>query len=288
MADAEHLVAVALSMPFSSRLAGPHARKARALPTRHELRLLAMVAVLVVAASQLLANFAPGRLTPFGVPDDEPEAWYGLVITLVISLFIANGLRKGYRWSWWVAVLLSGFQVVFAVLLGVLVTVVLLIADPGDDLTLDGLPQFFASAVLYSALLVVLILGRRAFRVPRRSKRRLASGTSNADTAKELLRKWGGSTISWMTTWPENRHMITADGESYIAFRKHAGVAVALGDPVGPPGSTQTTINDFVALCDGAGLIPYFFSCTQLTTSVTDALGWQSAQVAEDLSLIHI
>ena len=54
MADAEHLIAVALSLPFSSRLAGPHASKARALPTRHELRLLAMVGVLLIAAVQLV------------------------------------------------------------------------------------------------------------------------------------------------------------------------------------------------------------------------------------------
>ena len=38
--------------------------------------------------------------------------------------------------------------------------------------------------------------GRGAFRVPRRSKRRLASGTSHADTAKELLRRWGGCQIN--------------------------------------------------------------------------------------------
>ena len=69
-----------------------------------------------------------------------------------------------------------------------------------------------------------------------------------------------------MTTWPENRHMITGDGESYLAFRKHAGVAVALGDPVGPPGSTEATINAFVQLCDQAAMVPYIFSCTQLTT----------------------
>src|SRR6478752_9409597 len=50
MADAEHVIAVALSMPFSSRLAGPTALKARALPTRHEIRLLAMVGVLLIAA----------------------------------------------------------------------------------------------------------------------------------------------------------------------------------------------------------------------------------------------
>lgn len=76
--------------------------------------------------------------------------------------------------------------------------------------------------------------------------------------------------------------MITADGQSYFAFRKHAGVAVALGDPVGQPGSTAATVNDFVELCDKAGLVPYIFSCGRATADVTDALGWQSVQVAED------
>jgi len=284
MADAEHFVAVALSLPFSSRLAGERALRARALPTRHELRLLAMVGVLIIAATQLLANFLPDRLTPFGPPDDGPEAWYFLVIYLAISLLIANGLRRGYRLAWWIAVVLSGFQVFFAVLLGALLVVVALVAgsDPDADITIDGAPQFLASGVLYTAYLIMLIAGRSAFRVPRRSKRRLATSSSNPDTAKDLLRRWGGDTISWMTTWPENRHMITADGESYLAFRKHAGVAIALGDPVGPPGTAGSTINDFIQLCDRAGLVPYIFSCTRATASVTDALGWQSVQVAED------
>ena len=283
MADAEHLIAVALSLPFSSRLAGPHALKARALPTRHELRLLAMVGVLLIAAVQLVTNFVPGRLTPFGQPQDDPEAWYFLIVDMAISLFIANGLRKGYRWAWWIAVVLSGIQVFFAGLITV-VLVLVAIFDPADFDTgdLNGVPQFLASATLYLAFIIVLIAGRRAFRVPRRSKRRLASGTSHPDTAKDLLRTWGGSTISWMTTWPENRHMITEDGQSYLAFRKHAGVAVALGDPVGPPGSAEATIKDFIQTCDRAAMVPYIFSCTRATADVTDALGWQSVQVAED------
>ncbi len=280
MADAEHFVAVMLSMPFSTRLAGSKALRARALPTRHELRLLAFVGVLLIATVQLLANFLPDRLTPFGVPDDAPEAWYGLILYLAISLFIANGLRKGYRWAWWVAVIVAAIPVLVVVLVAVLL--IILAFAPNADITIEGLPQIIASGTLYVSFLVVLILGRSAFRVPRRSRRRMASGTSHADTAKELLRQWGGSTISWMTTWPENRHMITEDGQSYIAFRKHAGVAVALGDPIGPPGSAESTIKSFVQLCDSAAMVPYFFSCTTVTTEVTDALGWESAQVAED------
>ncbi len=282
MADAEHFFAVVLSMPFSTRLAGPSALRARALPTRHELRLLAAIGILVIATLQLLANFLPDRLTPFGPADDTPESWWFLIIELALFLLVANALRRGYRWAWWFAVVLCSLVVLLAALVLAVAVVVLLAPDLGDVDIDGGLPLFIAGSLLYLVYLVLLIAGRGAFRVPRRSKRRLASGTSHADTAKELLRRWGGDTISWMTTWPENRHMITADGQGYLAFRKHAGVAVALGDPIGPPGTIAAIIDDFVAMCDKAALVPYIFSCGQETTRVTDALGWSSAQVAED------
>ncbi len=281
MADAEHFFAVVLSLPFSSRLAGPKARKARALPTRHEIRLLAFILVLFVAASQVISVFLPDRLTPFGpATDNNTDSWYILLINLVITLLIANGLRHGYRWAWWVEIVLVAIPVLVSVLIVVLFVVLLFVPD--QDAKFDDVSQFAANGLLSLGIFVLLIAARRSFKVPRRSKRKLATSTAHPETAKQLLRKWGGDTISWMTTWPDNRHMITADGQGYIAFVRHAGVAVALGDPVGPPEALSTTINDFVALCDKAAMVPFIFSCTAPTVAVTNALGWQSAQVAED------
>jgi len=278
-ADLEHAIAVLLCMPFSTRLAGPRGLHARALPTRREVRLLAAAGVLVIAGTELLSLLLPDRFTPFGESTGD-TSWIFSTIAVVISLLIANGLRKGYRWAWRVSVVLCLLPLLL--LIAVLVIVVVVeIVDPADAST-DGVADAAASAVLYLAFLLVLILGRSAFRVPRRSRRKLATSTSQPELAKELLATYGGSTISWMTTWPENRHMVTADGQSYLAFRKHAGVAVALGDPVGPPGSAGATINDFIGLCDRTAMVPYLFSCSGSTTAITDALGWQSAQVAED------
>ncbi len=278
-ANLEHATAVLLCMPLSTRLAGPRGLQARALPTRHEIRLLAAVGVLVIAGTQVLSLLLPGRLTPFGESTGN-TSWIFSTIAFVVSLLIANGLRRGYRWAWRVSVVLCLLSVVLVLVVVVLVTVVE-IATPAEG-TVDGIADAAASAVLYVAFLIVLILGRSAFRVPRRSKRRLATSTSQPEVAKELLVTYGGSTISWMTTWPENRHMVTEDGQSYLAFRKHAGVAIALGDPVGPPGSAAATVADFIRLCDRTALVPYLFSSSAATAAITDALGWQSAQVAED------
>ena len=278
-ADLQHTIAVVLCMPLSTRLAGPRGLHARALPTRHEIRLLAAVGVLVVAGTQLLDVLLPDRLTPFGESTGD-DSWIYSLFAFVVSLLVANGLRHGYRWAWWVSVVLCVLPLVLVVA-GLAIVIVAEFVAPAE-VDVDGIADVAASAVLYLAFLIVLLLGRSAFRVPRRSKRRLATSTSQPELAKELLTRWGGSTISWMTTWPENRHMVTADGQSYLAFRKHAGVAVALGDPVGPPGSAGGTINDFVGLCDRTALVPYLFSSSAATAAITDGLGWQSAQVAED------
>ncbi|GGM10514.1 bifunctional lysylphosphatidylglycerol flippase/synthetase MprF [Nakamurella endophytica] len=281
MADAEHLAAVCLSLPFSTRLAGPRARRARAWPTRHEVRLLAFVTAVVVALSQLLGALLPDRLTPFGPAEDGSDGvWWALALNLLIALLIANGLRRGYRWAWWVEVVVLAIPLLLA--LGVIVLLVAAQFVDDADITLDDVLQFAASSLFSLAFFVLLIAARRSFAVPRRGKRKRATGSSQPDAAKALLRRWGGDTISWMTTWPENRHMITQDGESYMAFVRHAGVAVALGDPVGPPEALASTLDEFVALCDRAGMVPYIFSCTARTAAETERLGWQSAQVAED------
>ena len=204
-----------------------------------------------------------------------------MLINLAIAILIANGLRHGFRWAWWLAVL----QACLPLLLSTLVVVIFIIvplAELQADADFVGLGDLAAYSILSLAFLLLLLLGRGAFRVPRRRKRKQALSGSNPAAAKELLHRWGGSTISWMTTWPENRHMIARDGQSYLAFRRHAGVAVALGDPIGPPGSGPAALHDFVAMCNRTSLVPYIFSCTAETAAATRALGWQSVQVAED------
>lgn len=280
MADAEHSIAVLLSLPFSTWLAGPRGLTSRALPTRFEVRQLAFVLVLVSAVTQLLSVFLPDRLTPFGPTDDVSDVWYVLVVNLAVTLLVANGLRRGRRLAWWGEMALLSVPLLLGLLVVVVLVVSLFVDDP--DITVDDAPQFTANVLFSLGVFILLIVCRDAFRVPRRSTRRLATASSQPELAKELLHRWGGDTISWMTTWPENRHLVTADGEGYVAYRRHAGVAVALGDPVGPPGSTTATLHAFIAACDRAGIIPYLFSCTGTTVAVTDALGWHSVQVAED------
>lgn len=85
-----------------------------------------------------------------------------------------------------------------------------------------------------------------------------------------------------MTTWRDNSYLAAADGRAYVAYRTHARVAVALGDPVGREPDRATALTEFAGMCDASGLVPCLFSASERTATDAGAMGWQHVQVAED------
>jgi lysylphosphatidylglycerol synthetase-like protein (DUF2156 family) len=278
LADLEHLVAVGVALPLSRRLAGPHRSTAVGHPNRREWRLLAVTGMVVIATVQIVVRIAPAD-GPLGSTMGMTGGLVELTIVLVVVTFLVNGLRTGRRVAWRWAVGLSVLFVAQGVLIGLAALAGALF---GVDVVVDRIPLIVADGALWTAELAVLVLGRGAFRVPSRRHRRRAVDTSDVPAATALLERHGGSTLSWMTTWPDNAHFFAEDGESFIAYRRHAGVAIALGDPVGPENSAAGTIDEFTSLCDHNGLTPCMFSVTASTVAATRGLGWQHVQVAED------
>jgi lysylphosphatidylglycerol synthetase-like protein (DUF2156 family) len=278
LADLEHVLAVGIALPLSRRLAGPRRSTATHHVTRREWRLFAVVGLVVIAAIQLVVRISPGA-GPLGSTAGMAGSVLELAIVLAVVGVLINGLRKGKRVAWRWAMALSLIYVASGVLIAIAAAVGAVFEL---DVTIDRVPLIIAEATLWAAELAVLIAARGAFRVPSRRRRRRTLGTGDPEAATTLLERHGGSTLSWMTTWPENAHFFAADGEGFIAYRRHAGVAIALGDPVGPPGSTGPTIAAFTDMCDHAGLVPCMFSVTPQVIAVTDELGWPHVQVAED------
>jgi lysylphosphatidylglycerol synthetase-like protein (DUF2156 family) len=104
--------------------------------------------------------------------------------------------------------------------------------------------------VLWFGEIGLLVFNRGAFRVPLRRRIKGGVAATEGDSmarARALLMAVGGSTMSWMTTWPEMRYCFMADGRGYVGYERHAGVALALSDPVVPEG----TIADAVASSPG-------------------------------------
>lgn len=278
LADLEHLLAVGLALPLSRRLAGPHRARSAGGPTRREWRLLAVTGLVVAGAVQLVVRIAPGT-GPLGSSEGRADSVPELAVILVVIVLMINGLRRGKRVAWRWAVGLSSLIVAVGVLIGVVVV----IAEAfGLDYLIEDGPFMIADSMLWLAELVLLIAARGAFRVPSRRRQRRTLGTGDVEGATALLESNGGGTWAWMTTWPENFHFFAPDGRSFIAYRRHAGVAIALGDPVGPAESRARTIAAFIEMCDESGLVPCLFSVTAETVAATRTRGWPDVQVAED------
>ena len=110
------------------------------------------------------------------------------------------------------------------------------------------------------------------------------SDADAVDRARAILTR-GGSTLSYMSTWPGNSYWFSADGRAGIAYRAIVGVAVTVGEPYGDPAAFDSAITEFAGFCRHRGLQPCLYSVTARTRDVTQRLGWQSVQIAEDTLL---
>ena len=104
------------------------------------------------------------------------------------------------------------------------------------------------------------------------------------DRARDILAT-GGSTLSYMSTWPGNQYWFSPDGRAAVAYRAIATVAVTVGGPYGEPAALDSAIIEFARFCEHRGLQPCLYGVTAQARAVTQRLGWKSVQIAEDTLL---
>lgn len=103
---------------------------------------------------------------------------------------------------------------------------------------------------------------------------------------RELLRRGGGGTLSFMGTWKGNVYWFSDDGQSAVAYRLINGIAIVLSDPVCLEARVDPTIREFVAFCDANSWVPVFYSVHGRTLPTFADLSWATMPVGEE-TLMH-
>jgi lysylphosphatidylglycerol synthetase-like protein (DUF2156 family) len=106
-----------------------------------------------------------------------------------------------------------------------------------------------------------------------------------ATKARAILVEHGGSSLSYLTTWPGNHYWFSDDGRSAVAYRVVATVALTTGDPLGPPQAYREAFQSFASFCRRNGWTACFYSVTEQLKNVAVAADWRTVQVAEDTVL---
>ncbi len=103
---------------------------------------------------------------------------------------------------------------------------------------------------------------------------------------RALLRRGGGGTLGWMTTWPGNVYWFNEAGDAAVAYRVINGVAITMSDPVCREGDEAATVRAFAAFCDARSWVPVFYSVHEQFLPVFREMGWPWMSVGEE-TLMH-
>lgn len=147
------------------------------------------------------------------------------------------------------------------------------------------LPVTMTAGLLYEGVGVLFwvftcLVLLRSFVQPPHSR-----SVTDEDRARELLKAHGGGTMAWMTLWPGNTYWFAPSGNSFVAFRPDFGVALTVGQPVGPQEELAQTVEGFYAFCTASGLTPCFYSVNSEVETITNQMGFARLQVAEETVL---
>ena len=86
---------------------------------------------------------------------------------------------------------------------------------------------------------------------------RLATLPQEQRRAQKLMADYGGSTYDYFKVWPD-KSLYFPTPNSFVGYRVHHGVAVALGDPTGPREELEQAIGGFVRFARDNGWVPAF------------------------------
>ena len=100
--------------------------------------------------------------------------------------------------------------------------------------------------------------------------------------AQALVERYGRSVQDYFKVWPDKSFFFHPSREAFLAYRVGRGVAVVLGDPVGPTNLLPETIRRFENFCRSKGWRVAFHQILPESLPVYESLGYRHMKVGDE------
>ncbi|MET0557338.1 MAG: lysine--tRNA ligase [Solirubrobacterales bacterium] len=103
--------------------------------------------------------------------------------------------------------------------------------------------------------------------------------------AEEIVHRWGDDTLDYFALRRDKNYFFASDGESLIAYLYVRGTAMVAADPIGPPGSTARTIDEFLGFCAERGWRVAFFAVREADVEIYRERGMRTIYLGDEAIL---
>ena len=101
-------------------------------------------------------------------------------------------------------------------------------------------------------------------------------------TSKRRVTTHGAGSLGWQNTWSGSQSWVTGDGAVALTYRAGSGIAIVVGDPVGPRACWAEAIEGFREFCEQEGLTPAWYAVGDEFVAASACHGWSALQIGED------
>jgi phosphatidylglycerol lysyltransferase len=128
----------------------------------------------------------------------------------------------------------------------------------------------------------LIVGGFAAYSLFRPLAYRLGTLPNERQEAKTILEGHGTSSLDFFKLWPDKSYFFSENRETFIAYKQAAGVAIALGDPVGPEQELEATTQAFVRYCSENGWSVAFHEVLPSLLPMYRRLGLRVLKIGEE------
>ena len=105
------------------------------------------------------------------------------------------------------------------------------------------------------------------------------------DVAAEIIHAHGQSSLAYFALGHDKSYFFNGEGTCVVPYVLVRDVALAAGDPIGPPEDVGPTIDAFVAHCEENDWLPAFYQVQEATLPLYRDLGLEALKIGEEALL---